>query len=165
MKELRKARQCDPNVRVFISENIEEWRVFIKGVDGSPYENKWWYLYVTFPLDYPRNPPIFRYISLPFHPNVSREGQICLTALDMDYRRDSSVILMIVSIRLLFGSPNFNDPIHKDRSELFQRDPDEFWKIAREWSEKNGKNSLEEWINALGLCNTPSGSSPDPEGV
>jgi ubiquitin-conjugating enzyme (huntingtin interacting protein 2) len=151
MKELRRAQECDPNIRVFVSESVEEWRVFIKGPDGSAYENKWWYLYVTFHKEYPRNPPIFKFISVPFHPNISREGKICLSVLDLEYKPCCSVILLIVSIRMLFASPNFGDPIHQDRTELFQRSPEEFWIKAREWSETNGKNSLEDWINGLGL--------------
>ena len=40
----------DPELRVYpFCSSLDQWRVFIKGTEGTPYANKWWYIYVTFP--------------------------------------------------------------------------------------------------------------------
>lgn len=68
----------DPEMKVFtFLSRYDIWKVCFKGYEGTPYENKWWLLYVTFPELYPVQPPDIRFVSVPYHINVSDEGRIC----------------------------------------------------------------------------------------
>jgi hypothetical protein len=64
----------DPNIRIFASRaNLDQWRVYFKGPAQTPYAGRWWYIFVTFPDEYPVRPPLFQFISVPYHMNVSAE--------------------------------------------------------------------------------------------
>jgi ubiquitin-protein ligase len=151
MQELRRAgRSTDPGIKVFGTDRIDEWRVFLRGDDGTPYEKKWWYLNVTFPDGYPHYPPKFRFISVPYHVNISKEGRICLNVLELDYDQ-GSVLQMICDIRELLRAPNYESPIDTDVKALYLEGPDRFQRHARIESRKNGKDSLDEWLQELNI--------------
>lgn len=65
--ELRRAFNWpDQETKVYPVDNVvDQWRVFILGPTGSPYAGKWWYIFVTFPDNYPSGPPVFRFITVP----------------------------------------------------------------------------------------------------
>lgn len=90
----------DPDIMVYhFHENLDLWKVFIKGPEGTPYENKWWYLLVYFPITYPYEPPTLRFISIPYHLNVSADGMICLNILDKGYMKSKHVIEIIQELK------------------------------------------------------------------
>ena len=72
----------NPNVRLFIKSNdIKTWKVFFEGPKESKYKNAWWYIAITFTDDYPLHPPLFRFITIPYHINVSEDGRVCASFL------------------------------------------------------------------------------------
>ena len=73
----------DPDIIVFpFRSMLDFWQVFIKGVEDTPYEGKWFFISVTFPDLYPVEPPTFQFISVPYNLNISSEGRICLDILE-----------------------------------------------------------------------------------
>lgn len=137
----------DPNIEVYaVDDQIDQWRVFIKPDDGL---NKWWYLFIEFGIDYPRKPPVFKFISVPYHPNVSKEGRICLNYLDSAYSPSLNMINLIECIRLLMSSPNFDDPVETDIARLYLTNEEKYHQIASEWARNNAKDSVEEWFDIL----------------
>lgn len=68
----------DPDLKIFHYQgNLDRLKVFIKGPDQTPYADKWWYLWVEIPEAYPIQPPSFRFISVPYHINITSDGLIC----------------------------------------------------------------------------------------
>jgi ubiquitin-protein ligase len=149
LQELEYAAQFgDSDIRVFSTDVIDEWRVFIQGPEGSPYEGVWWYLVVSFPPTYPRRPPSFRYISVPFHVNVSAEGRICLNVLEKEYTSSALVFELLVYIGTLFECPNYEDPIDADRKALAAMNKQEFFVRAKK-SCAQAHKSITEWLAIL----------------
>lgn len=93
-KELRIAhRWIDTDIKVFPVENlVDRWRIYIKGPESTLHQNKWWDLFATFPEKYPYSPPIFRFITVPYHINISDEGRICMNTLGSDYSSSTNVM-------------------------------------------------------------------------
>jgi ubiquitin-protein ligase len=149
LQELEYASKCDdPDIQVFSTDALDEWRVFIRGPESTPYRGVWWYLVVTFPVDYPLHPPKFRYISVPFHVNVSVEGRICLNVLEKEYVVTAAVFELLVYIRTLFECPNYDDPIDSDKKALATFDRTGFNRMVLQ-SRANGKKSVEDWLAQL----------------
>lgn len=93
--------------------NLEKWRVYIKGPDGTPYKNAWWHLYVKFPKNYPNSPPKFRFISIPYHPNVSSAGKVLCSQISDGYKPHMKIANMLVNIQNLFKTPDENYCLRK----------------------------------------------------
>jgi ubiquitin-protein ligase len=150
MKEVKYARQGDRSIQVLIAHGrLDDWRVFMEGPPGSPYAGKWWYLILTFTVDYPRSPPLIRFHSVPFHFNVSDDGRICMNLLDKDYTAQVKVFELLVSIQTLLANPNYDDPIDLSRRNLAKADPDTFKTRVLASVSVPPKDSPEEWKEYL----------------
>ncbi|OHT12808.1 hypothetical protein TRFO_17281 [Tritrichomonas foetus] len=137
----------DPDLRIYtFQSNLDRWRVYIKGSEGTPYANKWWYLFVTFPELYPVEPPIFRFVTIPYHLNVSSEGRICLNIIEKGYISSKHVVDIIQEIKELFLLPNPETPIKIETRDVFQHDPEKYKRLARESAEKYAKDSYQEYL-------------------
>ena len=140
----------DPELRVYpFCGNLDQWKVFIKGTEGTPYANKWWYIYVTFPETYPMLPPVFRFVSVPYHLNVSSEGRVCLSMLEKGYMANAVVVELIQRIRELFLLPDESTPIQISKLEQFKSDRAAYDRLARASADQYGKNTVEEWLQGL----------------
>ena len=64
---------------------IFRWNVEIEGPPDSPYEGGTFALLVTFPRDYPFNPPIVKFETRIFHPNINLTGDVCLDTLSSQW--------------------------------------------------------------------------------
>ncbi|OAY67925.1 Ubiquitin-conjugating enzyme E2 C [Ananas comosus] len=62
-------------------ENIFSWVGTIEGSKGTPYEGLTYKLSLRFPFDYPFKPPVVKFETPCFHPNVDQCGNICLDIL------------------------------------------------------------------------------------
>ena len=147
IRELMKINnEPDEDIRVFpLKDRVDVWRVLIKGF-GKYYDKKWFYLIIEFTPDYPHNYPFFRFIKPPFHPNITDHGRICLDTLDQNYRSDMSIIDLIADIKLLLLQPNFDDCIDLKRKQMGEN-RSAFEATVRDWNNKNGKASPDEWKN------------------
>lgn len=140
----------DPNIKVFINKgDMTIWRIFLKGPDNSPYENIWWYLIATFPESYPINPPTFRFISIPYHINISTDGMVCLDLTDAKYKPEIHPIDMIKGIRELLLHPNIEYPIRMVSFTDFTDNYQEYERNAKESAEKNAKKDYNEYLTDI----------------
>ncbi|MDP2439392.1 MAG: ubiquitin-conjugating enzyme family protein, partial [archaeon] len=62
-------------------ENTLRWDVYIEGPPDTCYEKGIFHLEMTFPDDYPQNPPNLRFLSDFWHPNVYPDGRVCISIL------------------------------------------------------------------------------------
>ena len=135
----------DPNIEILFTKRIDDWRAFLRGPDGTPYAGKWFYMLISFPPEYPKDPPVFRFHSVPLHINVAKEGHICANLLSVDYSPQCTVTGLLYAILLLLGEPNYDDPMDPDIMALYREDPKHFEECARQQAEEYGKDSVEEW--------------------
>jgi ubiquitin-conjugating enzyme E2 D/E len=142
----------DADIRIFpFSAHLDQWRVYIKGCEGTPYAGKWWYVYVTFPDEYPVRPPIFRFISVPYHMNVSSEGRVCLNAIEKGYQATMPIVEVVQTVKQLFLIPDTTNVL--DIAKYFQhRDCEsEYNRLAAQSARLYAKDSVEEWIAELSV--------------
>jgi ubiquitin-protein ligase len=129
--------------------NLDLWRVFIKGCDGTPYANRWWYMFVRFPETYPVMPPVFRFISVPFHMNVSEDGRVCLNMLERGYMSVTPVVELLQNIKQLFLIPDETTPLQPAKLALYKADRAEYQRKALASAQAVAKATLEDWTRDL----------------
>lgn len=107
---------------------------------------------MTFPPDYPFSPPQFRFIPSIFHPNVYKDGRLCISILHKSgdvtsgepdgetWSPAQTVESVLVSIVSLLSDPNTNSPANVDASVTYSRNPEEFRKRVREEVERSRLN-------------------------
>jgi ubiquitin-conjugating enzyme E2 C len=62
-------------------DNLFRWDATVSGVDGTAYEGLTYKLAIEFPPNYPYKPPLVKFDTACFHPNVDTQGFICLDIL------------------------------------------------------------------------------------
>ncbi|XP_028096503.1 ubiquitin-conjugating enzyme E2 2-like isoform X5 [Camellia sinensis] len=88
--------------------NIMLWHGVIFGPDDTPWDGGTFKLTLQFTEDYPNKPPIVRFISQMFHPNIYADGSICLDILQNQWSPIYDIAAILTSIQSLLCDPNPN---------------------------------------------------------
>ena len=114
------AANQNPSFLVFFDKNdIKKWLAFIKAPEGSNYGDVYWELSIQFPENYPSECPSFRFITPPFHPNITTDGKICLYDLMEGYHPDKSIYNILEAIQSLLLKPNYLSPANEQKLLLY----------------------------------------------
>ncbi|XP_077251049.1 uncharacterized protein LOC143890298 isoform X2 [Tasmannia lanceolata] len=108
-------------VRVY-EERMDLLRAVIVGAAGTPYQDGLFFFDISFPPNYPHQPPLVYYYSggLRLNPNLYASGKVCLSLLntwsgnkdEMWTPGKSTMLQVLVSIQALVlnAKPYFNEP-------------------------------------------------------
>lgn len=64
-----------------LADTERRWEALISGPEGSPFEGGLFPATLTFPRDYPLSPPVMRFECDFYHPNVYKNGEVCISIL------------------------------------------------------------------------------------
>lgn len=123
-KDIMNAQQDDSLHKMGIyywmnEENIMSGKALILGPEGTPYEGGIFIFSVNFPHDYPFSPPKVLFMTgdgyTRFHPNLYKEGKVCLSILGTwqgpSWTSTQSLTSVLVSIQgLMDTNPLANEP-------------------------------------------------------
>ncbi|KAI4250845.1 MAG: hypothetical protein LQ352_005220 [Teloschistes flavicans] len=111
-----------------------------KGPPGTPYEGGTYLIDVRIPNDYPFKPPIMRFDTKIWHPNVSSQtGAICLDTLSAAWSPVLTIKSALLSLQSLLSTPEPKDPQDAEVAGMLIRNPKEFDRVAQEWAIKYAK--------------------------
>jgi len=130
--------------------NLFEWRVFIEGPKDTLYEGGVFQMEMKFPTDFPMSPPVLRFVSEFWHPNVYGEtGLVCISILHPPGEDEMSgesaserwlptqtVTTILLSVISLLNAPNFSSPANVDASVEWRNDPQAYKKKCQRLVEK-----------------------------
>ncbi|KAK8889279.1 hypothetical protein M9Y10_034025 [Tritrichomonas musculus] len=137
----------DPDLKIYLFQSqIDMWKVFIRSPDEELYDQKWWYLFVKFPELYPFRPPIIKFVSVPYHLNIAKDGHICINALERNYNSSRDVYHIIQEIKELFLLPDLNTPISSEMHFMYKDNRDMYVSLAKQSAEVNGKNDFKDFV-------------------
>jgi ubiquitin-conjugating enzyme E2 A len=107
--------------------NIMEWKLKIKGPPDSPYEKGVFDMLLRFDSDYPFKPPSLKFMKAIYHPNIYRDGKICIDILQPnEWASTQTVRTIMLSIISLLCDPNPASPANREAAELYVKDKDEY---------------------------------------
>lgn len=95
---------------------------------------------MEFGSQYPFRPPVIKFVTPVYHPNIDVDGKICLDVLQMppsgSYNPAITLESILLSIQLLLGSPNPDDPLRSDVAEEYRYHRERFNEQATKLSGK-----------------------------
>ncbi|XP_074321254.1 ubiquitin-conjugating enzyme E2 20-like [Silene latifolia] len=110
----------DPGISAFPEEdNIFTWKGTIQGSKGTVFEGTEYKLVLRFPNDYPFKPPVVKFETACFHPNVDGLGNICLDIFQDKWSSAYDVRTILLSLQSLLGEPNTSSPLNTQAAALW----------------------------------------------
>ncbi|KAI8929068.1 ubiquitin-conjugating enzyme/RWD-like protein [Entophlyctis helioformis] len=94
----------------------------IPGISAFPESDsllRW--LSMVFPASYPYAPPVVKFESPLYHPNVDMSGNICLDILKDKWSAVYNVQSVLLSIQSLLGEPNNDSPLNAQAAQLWDQ--------------------------------------------
>lgn len=121
---------------------IHHWRITLAGPPSTPYSAGTFGLTLDLPTDYPFKPPLVKFATRIYHPNVTNDssGNICLGMLKPDaWKPSSRVTAVLEAVRNLLVEPLPEDPLEARIADEYRSDRAEFEKNARAYVERFAK--------------------------
>lgn len=128
MRDFKKLQE-DPPTGVSgtpCENNILQWNALIFGPSDTPFEDGTFKLTIDFTEEYPNKPPLVKFSSKMFHPNIYADGSICLDILQNRWSPTYDVSSILTSIQSLLDEPNANSPANNEAAQLYQENKKEY---------------------------------------
>lgn len=148
--------------------------------EDSPYHGGYFKAQMIFPFDYPYSPPKFRFTPAIYHPNVYKDGLICISILHQagdsttgepdgeTWSPAQSVETVLISIVSLLSDPNINSPANVDAAVAWRKDRDAYNKRVAQDVTASRLNMPKDFNMPLGESTAyvaPKSSEPKEEVV
>ena len=112
--------------KILDSNDIMNWKASIYGQKNSIFDGGKYDLEIKFSLEYPTKPPSVKFLTPIFHPNVYKDGRICVDILQSEWTPSLNVNSILISLRSLLLDPNNNSPANRDAANLLRKNPSEY---------------------------------------
>jgi ubiquitin-protein ligase len=125
-----------------VEDDMFHWEVILYGPEDSLYEGYNFKLDVKLPNDYPFSAPNVKFITPIEHLNINKNGDICLDILKTkeSWSPSQNIKTVIISIRVLLGYPNPDDPLNSELAEIYRKNKKEYIKAINKCCEKYAKH-------------------------
>jgi ubiquitin-protein ligase len=114
--------------------DIYRWEVLIIGPPDTLYEGGFFKAHLQFPKEYPLRPPRMKFITEIWHPNIDKNGDVCISILHepgddkWGYEKASerwlpvhTVETILISVISMLADPNDESPANVDAAVSIDR--------------------------------------------
>lgn len=123
--------------------NIMVWFAKIKGPPGTPYEEGEFNMQLTFDSDYPVKAPSVKFLTPMYHPNIYRDGKICVDILQShEWTPAQNIRTILISIMSLLMDPNPASPANREAAELYNKDKTAYGQKVKEFIKANANTKI-----------------------
>ncbi|CCH62264.1 hypothetical protein TBLA_0G03270 [Henningerozyma blattae CBS 6284] len=140
-RELTDPRKAIPSFHIELEDesNLFIWNIGVMVLnEDSIYHGGYFKSQMRFPEDFPFSPPQFRFTPAIYHPNVYRDGRLCISILHQsgDPTTDEpdaetwspvqTVESVLISIVSLLEDPNISSPANVDAAVDYRKNPEQY---------------------------------------
>eukprot|EP01080_Neovahlkampfia_damariscottae_P005417 gene5417-9230_t len=150
LKELQKNPVEGFSAGLVDESNLFEWDLLVYGPPETMFEGGLWKASLSFPSDFPDNPPVMKFKTEIWHPNIYKDGKVCISILhasgddEYGYEKSSerwnpilSVEAILLSVISMLAHPNIESPANIDAATQFRDDPKGYKKKVKKIVEKS----------------------------
>lgn len=126
-------------------DDLFHWRCAITGPEDTPYEFGVFEARLDFPRDYPLSPPTMKFVTPVLHPNVYKDGKVCISILhepgndplnyesaDERWGPLQSIEKILLSVSSMIADPNPNSPANVDAAKLWRYNRESYNNIVQQ---------------------------------
>ena len=137
-----------------MENNYFVWRVTLKGPENTPYQGGIFTIRITFPNNYPKAGPEFRFLNQIYHLNVdftdqTKLGHICLNFLN-EWTTTGRVVekpcygvkQALIDIFCLFYNQNIDSAYSPKMAQEYQNNRNQFNSRAKEYTQKYAGSAI-----------------------
>ncbi|SCW01695.1 LAFE_0E05270g1_1 [Lachancea fermentati] len=140
-RELTDPKKAIPSFHIELDDdsNIFLWNIGVMVLnEDSIYHGGYFKAQMRFPEDFPFSPPTFRFTPAIYHPNVYRDGRLCISILHTSGDPTSeepdsetwspvqTVESVLISIVSLLEDPNISSPANVDAAVDYRKNPEQY---------------------------------------
>ncbi|KAK9456344.1 Metallo-dependent phosphatase-like protein [Dipodascopsis uninucleata] len=159
-RELTDPKHSMPSFHIELKDdNVYIWNLAVMVLNKeSAFYGGYFKAEMRFPFDYPFNPPTFRFVRPLFHPNVYKDGRLCISILHPGEDETSgeapserwspaqSVESVLISILSLFEDPNPDSAANVDAAVAWRNDRETYNKIIKRQAEISRQDMPEGFV-------------------
>ena len=105
--------------------DVMSYHITIKPDEGY-YRGFKFVFHLKIPETYPHEPPKLKCETSIYHPNIDKDGNVCLNILREDWKPVLTINSIIYGLLHLFYEPNPEDPLNVEAAELLRTDRRQF---------------------------------------
>merc|ERR1712216_245335 len=121
LKETQKSPLEGINV-VINEEDVTDIQADVEGPAGTPYEGGTFRMKLALGADFPSAPPKGFFLTTIFHPNVAKNGEICVNVLKRDWKPDLGIRHVFMIARCLLIEPNAESALNEEAGKMLLDD-------------------------------------------
>ncbi|KXS19331.1 UBC-like protein [Gonapodya prolifera JEL478] len=147
-------------IHVVIDEdNITDVQAWILGPEGTPFEAGAFRIRLVLPPDFPTSPPRGYFLTKIFHPNVGPGGEICVNTLKREWKRETGMREVFVTIKCLLIAPNPESALNEEAGKLLLADYAAYASRARTMAEVYARGNRKEVLAKMGSGDGAGGTA------
>lgn len=123
-----------PDGTVSKEKDYMEWEGTMFGQKDTCYEGGKFKIAIAFPEHYPIKPPLIKFLTRIYHPNIKLDGTICLDVLRQHWSPALGVSGILMSIIALLDCPNPDDPLNGEAGALMRDNRAQYELMVRSWT-------------------------------
>ena len=146
LQECMKQTDLGFSVGLIDENDFFKWSVCFTGPEDTIYEGGFFKAILTFPKDFPQNPPEMKFITEMWHPNIYPDGKVCISILhppgvdqfnelekaEERWRPVLGVEQILISVISMLNEPNIESPANIDASVMFRDHREKYEQKVRE---------------------------------
>ncbi|XP_012657135.1 ubiquitin-conjugating enzyme E2 U [Otolemur garnettii] len=108
-----------------VSEDMMKWEAEIEGLQNSLWHGLVLHLTINFTSEYNFAPPVVKFETVPFHPNVNpHTGQPCIDFLDNPRKWNTSYTLssILLALQVMLSNPVLENPVNLKAAQILMKD-------------------------------------------
>ncbi|XP_077748253.1 ubiquitin-conjugating enzyme E2 U isoform X8 [Canis aureus] len=108
-----------------VSEDLMEWGANIEGLQNTFWHGLFFELTINFTSQYNFVPPVVKFITIPFHPNVDQNtGRVCIDFLDDPEKWNTNYTLssILLALQVMLSNPVLENPVNLEAARMLIKD-------------------------------------------
>lgn len=144
---------------VFNEDDITSVQADIDGPYDTPYFGGSFRIRLVLGKNFPTSPPKGFFVTKIFHPNVGRNGEICVNTLKKDWNQDLGIKHILLTIKCLLIVPNPESALNEEAGKMILEQYEDYCKRAKMMTEIHAPKAKITANDYNEDCQQPSSSS------
>lgn len=126
---------------IFNDDDITSVEADVDGPSGTPYFGGSFRVRLHMGKNFPSSPPKGYFVTKIFHPNVGKNGEICVSTLKKDWKQDLGIKHILLTIKCLLIVPNPESALNEEAGKMLLEHYEDYCKRAKMFTEIHAPKS------------------------